>query len=180
MRSPLCLARAPPNPTRPPLQAPQYTNVRYPVFWPPRAGPPGALASGSGGPEPAGGFLGTSSRGGSGGSGGGRGVAGEGFANPTGLYRRTFAVPAAWPGGGGGAGAGQRVVLVLKGASAAVEAFVNGRWVGCSKDSFLDAEFDVTAALEGGARGGGAPPGEVRRLSVESKTCPLTQGRGSQ
>lgn len=39
------------------------------------------------------------------------------------------------------------MVLVIKGASAAIEVFVNGVWAGCSKDSFLDCEFDITNAL---------------------------------
>jgi len=42
---------------------------------------------------------------------------------------------------------GRRVVLVIKGASSAVEVFMNSVWVGCSKDSFLECEFDVTNAL---------------------------------
>ena len=63
---------------------------------------------------------------------------------------------------------GRRVALVIKGASSAVEVFMNGVWVGCSKDSFLECEFDVTNALlkgpsnnnsnkEHSSAGGGGP-----------------------
>ncbi|MFA6960877.1 MAG: glycoside hydrolase family 2 TIM barrel-domain containing protein [Opitutaceae bacterium] len=62
--------------------------------------------------------------------------------NPTGVYRRTFAVPAAWD--------GQRVVIHFGGANCLLAVYVNGLAVGLSKDSCLPAEFDITAALRPG------------------------------
>ena len=56
--------------------------------------------------------------------------------NPTGLYRRTVAVPAEW--------AGRRVVLCFEGVESAFYVWVNGQMVGYSQDSRLPAEFDVT------------------------------------
>ena len=60
-------------------------------------------------------------------------------ANPTALYRRTFAVPAAW--------SGQRVVVHFGGATSVLAVYLNGVAIGLSKDSCLPAEFDLTAAL---------------------------------
>lgn len=57
-------------------------------------------------------------------------------ANPTGLYRRTFDVPAAWD--------GRRVVLHVGGAESVLCVWVNGEFVGMSKDSRLPSEFDLT------------------------------------
>ncbi len=62
--------------------------------------------------------------------------------NPTGIYRRTFAVPAAWD--------GQRVAVHFGGANCLLYVFVNGRFAGLSKDSHLPAEFDVTELLRAG------------------------------
>jgi beta-galactosidase len=62
--------------------------------------------------------------------------------NPTGLYRRTVTMPAAW--------AGRRVVLHLGGAESVVYVWWNGRPVGFSKDSRLPAEFDVTPFVRPG------------------------------
>jgi beta-galactosidase len=62
--------------------------------------------------------------------------------NPTGVYRRTFSVPAAWD--------GQRVVIHFGGANCLLAVYVNGLAVGLSKDSCLPAEFDITAALRPG------------------------------
>ena len=59
--------------------------------------------------------------------------------NPTGVYRRTFTVPAAW--------AGKRVVIHFGGATSVLAVYLNGVAVGLSKDSCLPAEFDLTAAL---------------------------------
>jgi beta-galactosidase len=63
--------------------------------------------------------------------------------NPTGDYRRTFAVP---PGFTDGAG---RAVLRFDGVDSAFTAWVNGAEVGRSTGSRLAAEFDVTGALSG-------------------------------
>ncbi len=56
--------------------------------------------------------------------------------NPTGCYRRRFAVPTTW--------AGRRIVLSVGSAESALAVIVNGSLVGLSKDSRLAAEFDVT------------------------------------
>jgi beta-galactosidase len=59
--------------------------------------------------------------------------------NPTGVYRRTFTVPAAW--------SGKRVVVHFGAATSVLAVYLNGVAVGLSKDSCLPAEFDLTAAL---------------------------------
>ena len=59
--------------------------------------------------------------------------------NPTGLYRRHFAVPAAWR--------GRRVVLHLAGCEGACYVYLNGRPVGFHKDSRTPAEYDLTGLL---------------------------------
>ena len=59
--------------------------------------------------------------------------------DPTGLYRTEFAVPSAW--------AGRRVVLQLGGAESVAMVWLNGTFVGMSKDSRLAAEFDLTPHL---------------------------------
>ncbi|AEJ20046.1 glycoside hydrolase family 2 TIM barrel-domain containing protein [Gracilinema caldarium] len=62
--------------------------------------------------------------------------------NPTGIYQRTFAVPADWQ--------GRRVVLHVGSAESFLAVFVNGSEVGFSKDSRLPAEFDLTGFLQPG------------------------------
>ncbi|HEY0444161.1 MAG TPA: glycoside hydrolase family 2 TIM barrel-domain containing protein, partial [Candidatus Limnocylindrales bacterium] len=59
--------------------------------------------------------------------------------NPTGLYERTFMLPARW--------AGRRIVLHVGAAESVLIATLNGRDVGISKDSHLAAEFDVTGLV---------------------------------
>ena len=56
--------------------------------------------------------------------------------NPTGCYRTTFDVPGEW--------ADRRVVLHMGGADSALQLWINGTEVGISKDSRLEAEFDIT------------------------------------
>ena len=56
--------------------------------------------------------------------------------NPTGCYRTTFDVPREWT--------DRRVVLHMGGADSALRLWVNGTEVGTSKDSRLEAEFDIT------------------------------------
>ncbi len=56
--------------------------------------------------------------------------------NPTGIFRRTLEVPAAWK--------GQRIVIHFGGANSLLYVFLNGRFIGLSKDSHLPAEFDLT------------------------------------
>ena len=63
-------------------------------------------------------------------------------ANPTGLYRARFEVPADW--------AGRRVVLQVGGAESVLYVWVNGRPVGMGKDSRLPQEFDLTAFVTPG------------------------------
>ena len=57
--------------------------------------------------------------------------------NPTCVYRRAFAVPAEWR--------GLRVVLHFGGADNTLVVYLNGKFVGLSKDSRSPAEFDVTS-----------------------------------
>ena len=57
-------------------------------------------------------------------------------ANPTGCYRTSFTVPDAW--------STRRIVVHVGGAESALQLWVNGVEVGMSKDSRLEAEFDVT------------------------------------
>jgi len=64
-------------------------------------------------------------------------------ANPTGLYRRTFTVPAAWE--------GERVVVHFGSADSVLCVYVNGTAVGLSKDSRLPAEFEITPLVKFGA-----------------------------
>jgi len=63
--------------------------------------------------------------------------------NPTGLYRRTFDLPADW--------SGKRVVLHFGGVESVLFVYVNGHPVGMSKDSRLPSEFDVTPYLKSGS-----------------------------
>jgi beta-galactosidase len=63
--------------------------------------------------------------------------------NPTGLYRRRFELPSAWR--------DRRVVLHLGGIESVGRVFVNGRFVGMSKDSRLPAEYDLTPHVRPGA-----------------------------
>ncbi len=62
--------------------------------------------------------------------------------NPTGVYERTFDLPAAW--------AGRRVVLHVGAAESVLIARLNDRAVGVSKDSHLAAEFDVSDLIQTG------------------------------
>ena len=63
--------------------------------------------------------------------------------NPTGCYRTRFTVPDEWR--------DRRVVLHVGGAESALRVWVNGTEVGTSKDSRLEAEFDVTDHVRFGA-----------------------------
>jgi beta-galactosidase len=56
--------------------------------------------------------------------------------NPTGIYRRTFALDAGWR--------GRRVVLHFGGSEGALYVYVNDQPVGLSKDARTPAEFDIT------------------------------------
>ena len=62
--------------------------------------------------------------------------------NPTCVYRRVLRVPAAWE--------GQRVVLHFGGADNTLLVYLDGRFVGLSKDSRCPAEYDLTALVRPG------------------------------
>ena len=62
--------------------------------------------------------------------------------NPTGLYRVSFELPAAWE--------RRRVVLHVGGAESFLEAWCNGTRLGFSKDTRLPSEFDLTPFLRAG------------------------------
>jgi len=65
-------------------------------------------------------------------------------ANPTGVYRRHFDLPADWIDG-------RRVVLHVGAAESVLIVQLNGSEVGLSKDSHLAAEFEVTPFVRAGA-----------------------------
>ncbi|MBO7141307.1 MAG: beta-galactosidase, partial [Prevotella sp.] len=71
--------------------------------------------------------------------------------NPTGIYRRTFTIPAEWQ--------GQEVFLRFGAVSSAFYVWVDGQLVGYSQGSMEPAEFRITDYLSplpsGGAGGGG-------------------------
>lgn len=62
--------------------------------------------------------------------------------NPTGCYRTHFTMPASW--------ARRRIVLHVGAADSVLCVWVNGHPVGFSKDSRLEAEFDVTDHVQQG------------------------------
>jgi len=62
--------------------------------------------------------------------------------NPTGVYRRTFKLPRGW--------ASRRTVLQIGGGESCYYIYLNGRFVGMSKDSRLPAEFDLSAHVNAG------------------------------
>jgi beta-galactosidase len=63
--------------------------------------------------------------------------------NPTGCYRRSFALDAEIL-------ASYRVFLVFEGVDSAFYCYINGKFIGYSQDSRLPAEFDITAAVHAG------------------------------
>ncbi|MEM6392931.1 MAG: glycoside hydrolase family 2 TIM barrel-domain containing protein [Planctomycetota bacterium] len=62
--------------------------------------------------------------------------------NPTGVYRKTFALPQDW--------VGRRVVLHVGAAESVLCVWANGTFVGMSKDSRLPSEFDLSPHLRPG------------------------------
>ena len=70
--------------------------------------------------------------------------------NPVGSYRRTFTVPADWE--------GRDVFLKFDGVDSFFYLWVNGEYVGFSKDSRTPAEFDVTSLVR---------PGEENLVALE-------------
>jgi beta-galactosidase len=63
--------------------------------------------------------------------------------NPTGIYQRTFTVPAKWD--------GRRTILCFDGVESAFYVWINGTRVGYSQGSRLPAEFDITPYITPGA-----------------------------
>ena len=91
--------------------------------------------------------------------------------NPTGVYERTFSLPAAW--------AGRRVVLHVGAAESVLIVELDGVEVGVSKDSHLAAEFDLTDRLARG-RAHPAPDGrEVVGRHVHRGPGPVVARRAS-
>ncbi len=70
--------------------------------------------------------------------------------NPVGAYRRHFEVPASWK--------GERIILHFGAIKSAFYVWVNGKKVGYSQDSKMQAEFDITKFVK---------CGEVNNISVE-------------
>jgi beta-galactosidase len=62
--------------------------------------------------------------------------------NPTGCYRTTFTIPENWQ--------GCQVFLNFDGVNSAFHLWVNGQFIGFSKDSRLPAEFNITALIHPG------------------------------
>jgi beta-galactosidase len=62
--------------------------------------------------------------------------------NPTAAYRRIFTIPEAWQ--------GRQVFLTFDGVDSAFHLWINGKFVGFSKDSRLPAEFDITSFITSG------------------------------
>lgn len=74
--------------------------------------------------------------------------------NPVGSYRRDFAIPASW--------AGREVFINFDGVDSFFYLWINGRYVGFSKDSRDPAEFNITRFLKPGKNVAAA---EVYRFS---------------
>lgn len=77
--------------------------------------------------------------------------------NPVGSFRRTFTVPHEWK--------DKRVVLHFGAVKSAFYVWVNGRKVGYSQDSKMQAEFDITSCLQPGEN---VLAVEVYRFSIGS------------
>lgn len=63
--------------------------------------------------------------------------------NPTGCYRTTCTIPAAWK--------GRRITISFDGVDSAFHCWLNGRELGFSTDSRLPAEFDISDHVQPGA-----------------------------
>jgi beta-galactosidase len=63
--------------------------------------------------------------------------------NPAGIFRREFTLPATWK--------NQRIILHFGGANSVLYVFLNGEFIGMSKDSHLPAEFDISPVAKHGA-----------------------------
>lgn len=62
--------------------------------------------------------------------------------NPSGVYRKSFSLPPDWD--------DKRIVIHFGGASSLLIVYLNGKFLGLSKDSCLPAEFDITAFVRAG------------------------------
>ena len=62
--------------------------------------------------------------------------------NPTGCYVKEFDLPEAYE--------GRTLLLDFGGVESAFLLWINGQFAGCSKDSKLDAEFDITSYMQAG------------------------------
>ena len=62
--------------------------------------------------------------------------------NHVGQYRRTFEIPASW--------IGKQICLCISSATSNVRVWINGRPVGYSEDSKLEARFDITGFVKAG------------------------------
>ena len=62
--------------------------------------------------------------------------------NPTGVYRRSFTVPANW--------LREQIVLHVAGAESVHAVYVNGAFAGYGTDSRLPSEYDITTHLRAG------------------------------
>ncbi|MFR9625960.1 MAG: glycoside hydrolase family 2 TIM barrel-domain containing protein [Rikenellaceae bacterium] len=78
--------------------------------------------------------------------------------NPVGAYRRDFEIPADWD--------GKRVVLHFGAVKSSFYVWVNGKKVGYSQDSKMQAEFDITPYIKVGEKNSVAV--EVYRFSIGS------------
>jgi len=87
--------------------------------------------------------------------------------NPTGSYRRTFAVPRGW--------AGKRIWLRFEGVDSAFHLWINGHPIGFSKGSRLPAEFDITDAVQPGDNLLAVPAVHAADLCVQTTYEPATQ-----
>jgi beta-galactosidase/evolved beta-galactosidase subunit alpha len=74
--------------------------------------------------------------------------------NPTGSYRRSFVIPAAWTepsgsaaGSSPGISLAKKIILRFDGVDSAFHVWINGKEIGFSKGSRLPAEFDITTHL---------------------------------
>ncbi len=62
--------------------------------------------------------------------------------NPTGLYRKTFQVPADWD--------GRKIYIHFDGIHSAAFVWLNGKYIGYHEDGMTPAEFDVTEKIQKG------------------------------
>ena len=69
--------------------------------------------------------------------------------NPTGIYRREFKLPRTWS--SSHLHGGRRTVLHIGSAESCCFVYLNGEFIGMSKDSRLPCEFDLSASLRDGA-----------------------------